>query len=126
MLEEGDKAIMQRAFAEELYPALDKTEERMTKTITEAVNQHHVACNYREIIPRFELTISQVKNETEQAKLKATAAAEQAAQIKIIVDAKLNQVWGGWKVLLVLIGIFGFIMTVLEFLAIAGIVSWHK
>ena len=124
-LEEGDKAIMQRAFAAELYPALVKTEEKLVKEIPAAIAQHHAACNYREAIPKFELQLAQVKSEAEKATLKADHATEKADGVKKDFDAKVNQAWGIWKVLLTIGGILGFVVAVLEFLAAAGVIHWH-
>ena len=126
MLDEGDKAIMQRAFAAELYPALAKTEEKLAKEIPKAITQHHDACNYREAIPKFELQLIQIKSEAEKATIKAEHATEKADDVKKSFDARVNQVWGGWRVLLAIGGILGFILAALEFLIAVGVIPRHK
>ena len=125
MLEAGDKAIMQQAFAAELYPALEKTEEKLLKEIPKAITQHHDACNYREAILKCELSITQAKGDAREALLKADHAAEKADGVKRDFDARVNQVSGVRKVLLTIGGILGFIVAVLELLAVAGVIHWR-
>jgi hypothetical protein len=71
-------------------------------------------------VQRFEVTISQAKNQAEEADAKASAAALQAVNVEKAVDKRFNQVWGGWRVLLVLGGVGGFIVLLLEALAMMG------
>ena len=120
MLDAGDRAIIREDFAEELYPALKESEQRVASRITDAVALHHAQCSLRETVQRFEVTISQAKTQAEEADAKASAAALQAINVEKAVDKRFNQVWGGWRVLLVLGGVGGFIVVLLEALATMG------
>ena len=120
MLDKGDEAIIMGAFNKELYPALEKSEEKVAKRITEAIGMHHAQCSLREAVQRFEVMVSQTKTQAEEADAKASAAALQAMNVEKAVDKRFNQVWGGWRVLLVLGGTAGFIVTLLEALAVMG------
>ena len=120
MLDKGDEAIIMGAFNKELYPALEKSEEKVAKRITEVIGMHHAQCSLRETMQRFEVTISQAKTQAEDANAKASAAALQAVNVEKAVDKRFNQVWGGWRVLLILGGTAGFIVTLLEALAVMG------
>ena len=120
MLDAGDRAIIREDFKSELYPALKETEIRVGREITTAVNMHHAQCSLRETVQRFEVTISQAKTQAEEADAKASAAALQAINVEKAVDKRFNQVWGGWRVLLVLGGVGGFIVVLLEALATMG------
>jgi hypothetical protein len=120
MLEAGDRAIIREDFKGELYPALERFEGRMTKTVADAIALHHANCPIKDTVQRFEVTVSHVKTEAELAAAKASNAALQATQIKQNIDARFNQVWGGWRVLLVLGGAGGFIVMLLEALATMG------
>ena len=120
MLDKGDEAIIMGAFNKELYPALERSENKIAQKITDAVSLHHAQCSLRETVQRFEVTISQAKNQAEEADAKASAAALQAINVEKAVDKRFNQVWGGWRVLLVLGGVGGFIVMLLEALATMG------
>jgi hypothetical protein len=120
MLDKGDEAIIMGAFNKELYPALERSENKIAQKITDAVSLHHAQCSLRETVQRFEVTISQAKNQAEEADAKASAAALQAVNVEKAVDKRFNQVWGGWRVLLVLGGVGGFIVLLLEALATMG------
>ena len=120
MLDKGDEAIIMGAFNKELYPALERSENKIAQKITDAVSLHHAQCSLRETVQRFEVTISQAKNQAEEADAKASAAALQAINVEKAVDKRFNQVWGGWRVLLVLGGVGGFIVVLLEALATMG------
>jgi len=120
MLDKGDEAIIMGAFNKELYPALERSENKIAQKITDAVSLHHAQCSLRETVQRFEVTISQAKNQAEEADAKAFAAALQAVNVEKAVDKRFNQVWGGWRVLLVLGGVGGFIVLLLEALATMG------
>jgi hypothetical protein len=120
MLDKGDEAIIMGAFNKELYPALERSENKIAQKITDAVSLHHAQCSLRETVQRFEVTISQAKNQAEEADAKASAAALQAVNVEKAVDKRFNQVWGGWRVLLVLGGVGGFIVLLLEALAMMG------
>jgi hypothetical protein len=124
MLDKGDEAIIMGAFNKELYPALERSENKIAQKITDAVSLHHAQCSLRETVQRFEVTISQAKNQAEEADAKASAAALQAVNVEKAVDKRFNQVWGGWRVLLVLGGVGGFIVLLLEALAMMG--YFHK
>ena len=116
----GDRAIIREDFKEALYPALKDSEQRVASRIADAVALHHAQCTIRESMQRFEVTISQAKTVAEEADAKASAAALQALNVEKAVDKRFNQVWGGWRVLLILGGIAGFIVTLLEALAVMG------
>jgi len=120
MLDKGDEAIIMGAFNKELYPALERSENKIAQKITDAVTLHHAQCSLRETVQRFEVTITQAKNQAEEADAKASAAALQAINVEKAVDKRFNQVWGGWRVLLVLGGVGGFIVVLLEALATMG------
>jgi hypothetical protein len=120
MLDKGDEAIIMGAFNKELYPALERSENKIAQKITDAVSLHHAQCSLRETVQRFEVTISQAKTQAEEADAKASAAALQAVNVEKAVDKRFNQVWGGWRVLLVLGGVGGFIVLLLEALAMMG------
>lgn len=120
MLDKGDEAIIMGAFNKELYPALERSENKIAQKITDAVSLHHAQCSLRETVQRFEVTITQAKNQAEEADAKASAAALQAVNVEKAVDKRFNQVWGGWRVLLVLGGVGGFIVLLLEALATMG------
>lgn len=120
MLDKGDEAIIMGAFNKELYPALERSENKIAQKITDAVSLHHAQCSLRETVQRFEVTISQAKNQAEEADAKASAAALQVVNVEKAVDKRFNQVWGGWRVLLVLGGVGGFIVLLLEALATMG------
>jgi hypothetical protein len=120
MLDKGDEAIIMGAFNKELYPALERSENKIAQKITDAVSLHHAQCSLRETVQRFEVTISQAKNQAEEADAKASAAALHAVNVEKAVDKRFNQVWGGWRVLLVLGGVGGFIVLLLEALATMG------
>jgi len=120
MLDKGDEAIIMGAFNKELYPALERSENKIAQKITDAVSLHHAQCSLRETVQRFEVTITQAKNQAEEADAKASAAALQAINVEKAVDKRFNQVWGGWRVLLVLGGVGGFIVMLLEALATMG------
>ena len=120
MLDKGDEAIIMGAFNKELYPALERSENKIAQKITDAVSLHHAQCSLRETVQRFEVTISQAKNQAEEADAKASAAALQAVNVEKAVDKRFNQVWGGWRMLLVLCGVGGFIVLLLEALATMG------
>ena len=120
MLDKGDEAIIMGAFNKELYPALERSENKIAQKITDAVSLHHAQCSLRETVQRFEVTILQAKNQAEEADAKASAAALQAINVEKAVDKRFNQVWGGWRVLLVLGGVGGFIVMLLEALATMG------
>lgn len=120
MLDKGDEAIIMGAFNKELYPALERSENKIAQKITDAVSLHHAQCSLREAVQRFEVTISQTKTVAEEADAKASAAALQALNVEKAVDKRFNQVWGGWRVLLVLGGVGGFIVLLLEALATMG------
>jgi len=120
MLDKGDEAIIMGAFNKELYPALERSENKIAQKITDAVSLHHAQCSLRDTVQRFEVTISQAKNQAEEADAKASAAALQAVNVEKAVDKRFNQVWGGWRVLLVLGGVGGFIVLLLEALATMG------
>jgi len=120
MLDKGDEAIIMGAFNKELYPALERSENKIAQKITDAVSLHHAQCSLRDTVQRFEVTISQAKNQAEEADAKASAAALQAVNVEKAVDKRFNQVWGGWRVLLVLGGVGGFIVLLLEALAMMG------
>jgi hypothetical protein len=120
MLDKGDEAIIMGAFNKELYPALERSENKIAQKITDAVSLHHAQCSLREAVQRFEVTISKTKTVAEEADAKASAAALQALNVEKAVDKRFNQVWGGWRVLLVLGGVGGFIVLLLEALATMG------
>jgi len=120
MLDKGDEAIIMGAFNKELYPALERSENKIAQKITDAVSLHHAQCTLRETVQRFEVAISQAKNQAEEADAKASAAAQQAVNVEKALDKRFNQVWGGWRVLLVLGGVGSFIVLLLEALATMG------
>jgi hypothetical protein len=124
MLDPGDEALIMRAFSRELYPALEKTEEKVAKRIVAAISVHHAECAVKDAVQRFEFTIKGVKYDAEEAKARAANAISLAAQVNKKVDDRFNQVWGGWRVLLILGGVSGFIVAVIGTLAMLGAIHW--
>jgi glutamate-1-semialdehyde aminotransferase len=132
MLDPGDAALMREAFKAELYPALDKQEARMVKTIGDAITLHHANCSMKETVQRFEISVTQTDSKAEQAakeareaKAKASNAELQATQVKEQVSEQLNRFWGGWKTLLAIGGILGLLFSGLEALSAFGLIHWH-